>query len=84
MSSDSDKNMLVLPDNGGRRSGLNRRQIVYTDYIPCRRITPDRRSGRDRRSGMDRRKTSVDLEKLDIPERRSGKDRRKAFQTTVF
>jgi hypothetical protein len=40
----------VLPDNGGRRSGADRREFSYTSHIP------ERRSGNDRRSGLDRRK----------------------------
>jgi len=36
-------------DNGGRRSGIERRRFSYSDHIP------ERRSGRDRRSGKDRR-----------------------------
>jgi hypothetical protein len=40
---------LRLPDNGGRRSGIERRRIQYTSHIP------ERRSGCDRRSGIDRR-----------------------------
>ena len=39
----------VLPDNGGRRSGLDRREFSYTAHIP------ERRSGKERRSGVDRR-----------------------------
>jgi hypothetical protein len=39
----------ALSDNGGRRSGIDRRQFSYTAYIP------ERRSGRERRSGFDRR-----------------------------
>ena len=39
----------VLPDNGGRRSGVDRRQFYYTKHIP------ERRSGKERRSGLDRR-----------------------------
>jgi len=39
----------TLPDNGGRRLGIDRRQFSYTTYIP------ERRSGKDRRSGNDRR-----------------------------
>jgi len=39
----------VLPDNGGRRSGVDRRQFYYTQHIP------ERRSGKERRSGFDRR-----------------------------
>jgi len=38
-------------DNGGRRSGGDRRNYSYTLHIPERRI------GKDRRSGEDRRKT---------------------------
>jgi hypothetical protein len=36
-------------DNGGRRSGKDRREFTYSDY------TPERRSFEDRRSGFDRR-----------------------------
>jgi hypothetical protein len=36
-------------DNGGRRSGGDRRKYSYTVYIP------ERRSGKDRRDGKDRR-----------------------------
>ena len=39
----------VLPDNGGRRLGVDRRQFSYTQHIP------ERRSGKERRSGLDRR-----------------------------
>jgi hypothetical protein len=41
---------LVILDNGGRRSGGERRNYSYTLHIP------ERRMGRDRRSGIDRRK----------------------------
>jgi len=37
------------PDNGGRRSGIERRRFQYAFHIP------ERRSGLDRRSGIDRR-----------------------------
>ena len=37
-------------DNGGRRSGVDRRQFSYSDHVP------ERRSGEDRRSGSDRRR----------------------------
>jgi len=40
---------LKLKDNGGRRTGNDRRQFSYTMYIPERRSAVDRRSGRDRR-----------------------------------
>ena len=39
----------ILHDNGGRRSGIDRRQFSYDFHIP------ERRSGKDRRSGNDRR-----------------------------
>jgi len=38
-----------LPDNGGRRSGIDRRKFSYSAHIPERRQGPERRSGRDRR-----------------------------------
>ena len=41
---------LVILDNGGRRSGGDRRNYSYTLHIP------ERRNGRDRRNGTDRRK----------------------------
>jgi len=37
-------------DNGGRRSGLDRRQFSYSDHIP------ERRSGEERRNGGDDRR----------------------------
>jgi hypothetical protein len=39
----------TLIDNGGRRSGEERRQFSYLMHIP------ERRSGKERRSGFDRR-----------------------------
>ncbi len=39
----------VFSDNGGRRSGIDRREFSYTTHIP------ERRSGKERRSGFDRR-----------------------------
>ena len=41
---------LTILDNGGRRSGGDRRNYSYTLHIP------ERRNGKDRRSGNDRRK----------------------------
>jgi hypothetical protein len=53
---DTDQEMLLhVPDNGDRRSGIERRQFQYTSHIPERRSGHDRRSGLDRRSGFDRR-----------------------------
>ena len=42
---------VISLDNGGRRSGGDRRNYSYTLHIP------ERRSGKERRSGEDRRKT---------------------------
>ncbi len=36
-------------DNGGRRTGLDRREFSYTNHLPERRLESDRRSGNDRR-----------------------------------
>ena len=66
-----------LRDNGGRRSGVDRRQFSYTDHIPERRAREDRRSRADRRCGEDRR--TVNDRTLEI-NRRSGFDRRAVFQ----
>jgi DNA-binding XRE family transcriptional regulator len=41
-----------IKDNGGRRSGIDRRDFKYTKYIP------EQRSGKERRNGLDRRKKS--------------------------
>lgn len=46
----------VLPDNGGRPSGVDRRQFPYTAHIP------ERRSGKERRSGVDPRSEKRMLE----------------------
>ncbi len=40
-----------MNDNGGRRSGYERRQSIQEDFIDH-----EKRSGKDRRSGPDRRK----------------------------
>jgi hypothetical protein len=47
---DAKMNETTRADNGGRRSGRDRRQFSYTMYLP------ERRSGEERRSGLDRRK----------------------------
>ena len=39
----------ILHDNGGRRSGIERREFNYDEHIPERRTDCDRRSGLDRR-----------------------------------
>jgi len=65
-----------FPDNGGRRTGIERRHFSYSAHIPERRSGQERRSGKDRRSGADRRKTDVSFVES---ERREGKDRRASF-----
>jgi len=58
----------ILQDNGGRRSGIDRRQFSYDAYIPERRWDVNQRSGEDQRSGKDRR---------------SGADRRKKQKNRI-
>jgi hypothetical protein len=65
-----------LRDNGGRRSGIERRYFSYSDHIPERRNSTERRSREDRRSGSDRRYHEANLinmidEKRNMSERRS-------------
>ena len=62
---------LGLGDNGGRRSGVDRRNYYYTICIPERR-------GVDRRSGLDRR-CNQDWTKWGGP--RNGLDRRVYLNT---
>lgn len=64
MTDTDQETTLRLPDNGGRRSGIERRRFQYTSHIPERRSGHDRRSGIDRRTlerrqDIDRRATSV-------------------------
>ena len=58
--SNTDKE-IKMDDNGGTRSGTDRRKFKYTAYIP------ERRSGRDRRKMFDRRSQAM---------RRRGAERR--------
>jgi hypothetical protein len=44
-----------LTEKGGRRSGIDRRQMSYDGHIPERRGGKDRRGGLNRRSETDRR-----------------------------
>ena len=43
----------MLKDNGGRRSGKERRLFFYAAYLPERRTGSERRSGDDRRAKND-------------------------------
>jgi hypothetical protein len=45
--------ILAVHDNGGRRSGFDRRQFAYAVHIPERRNGDDRRIGGDRRLPRD-------------------------------
>ena len=64
-----------IHDNGGRRSGVDRRQFSYSGHIPERRSGLERRSGRDRRSGKDRRSGR---------DRRKGADRRSGTERRIL
>lgn len=75
---DISKIIWELRDNGGRRSGIDRRYFSYSDHIPERRHAEDRRSHEDRRSGSDRRHPDADLFNI-IDEHRTSTDRRSAW-----
>jgi hypothetical protein len=62
---------MEISDNGGRRSGIERRAFPHLCQVPKRWTGPDRRLALDRRSGLDRRNG--------ITMRRGGKERRIAF-----
>ena len=57
----------ILPDNGDRRLGIERRQFYYTVHIPERRSSIDRRNGIDRR-GIQRKYTNYIIEKKEDQE----------------
>jgi len=64
-----------LRDNGGRRSGIDRRYFSYSDHIPERRHKKERRSLEDRRAGFERRHNRDDMN-LMPEEQRLGIERR--------
>ena len=79
---------IALIDNGGRRLGIDRRQFLYTNHIPDRRLGEDRRTGLDRRDNIDRRSGKVVIIKnrKDLREekdRRSSPARRATFATAL-
>ena len=43
---------LSIRDNGGSRTGRERRKLSLVNYSPERRIVKERRSGQDRRNGL--------------------------------
>jgi len=57
-------NLVIADDNGGRRTGIDRRELFYAAYLPERRSEEDRRSGVDRRSLVER--SSDDLLTKDL------------------
>ena len=67
-----------IRDNGGRRSGIDRRYFSYSDHIPERRRAEDRRSPEDRRTGSERRHPDADLFNI-VSEQRMSTDRRSAW-----
>ena len=50
------ENNEMAKDKGGTRSGIERRQFVYTEHSPERRTGKERRIKVDRRSGLGRRR----------------------------
>ena len=52
---DVTENEVTIPDNGGTRSGQDRRKITKPFEGENKRSGKDRRKGGDRRSGMTRR-----------------------------
>ena len=49
---------LKMIDNGGNRTGIDRRIFEYSAYIPERRSGINRRKGFDRRNSITRRRVS--------------------------
>jgi len=47
-------NLVIDDDNGGRRTGIDRRELFYAAYLPERRSDEVRRGGFDRRSLVER------------------------------
>ncbi|MBU0993985.1 MAG: hypothetical protein KJ737_15935 [Proteobacteria bacterium] len=57
----------IKVDNGGRRSGIDRRQFSYSGYLPERRSGEDRRNGKDRRAERHtKKKASTDENFLEM------------------
>lgn len=54
------RNPTETKDNGGRRSGIDRRRYSYTSHIPERRSDEDRRNGEDRRNDEGEKKDKDD------------------------
>ena len=54
----------IINDNGGRRSGIDRREFSYSEHIPERRSVKDRRSGIDRRLNNNENKGRTESESI--------------------
>ena len=82
---------LYLIDNGGRRTGIKRREFSYTNHLPNGRTKKERRNGVDRRSGLERRKDKnrrsgmIIFKKIQRPENdlREGTDRRSSLDRRI-
>jgi len=73
-----DESEVALIDKGGRRYGIERRQISINQNIPERRPGIDRISAKDRRGSLDRREECIKSAKsLDL---KTSIDRRKIFK----
>ena len=59
-------NLIAFIDNGGTRSGWERRRLLEIEHRPERRARYDRRSGADRRRILNKK-------------RKAGKERRTVF-----
>ena len=46
------RGIVKIRDNGGSRTGRDRRQLTLVNPTPERRIVTERRSGLDRRNGL--------------------------------
>jgi len=74
-----------MQDNGGRRSGFDQRDFMYTIYLPEKRSGKERRYDRrkclERRTGSERRQVQDDIieDRRSGGQRRSGMERRAAF-----
>ena len=64
-------NLIAFIDNGGTRSGSERRHFCEIEYMPERRTRYDRRSGADRRRSLNKK-------------RNEGKERRTIFVDLRF
>jgi hypothetical protein len=54
----------IINDNGGRRSGIDRREFSYFEHIPERRSVKDRRSGIDRRINNNENKGNTESKSI--------------------